>query len=234
MRRIVAVLLLLVAGPAAAQLEEIVVTASRSSDYSDYSEMPAVTLVRPADFLVQAIQLINDSRSPDLRRTEIRSTIEKLLKRAAESRNFALSYGQGFLLPVSLDDESLQIIESERRTDTSTVDIFVKVTLAANDDTRQRILELRRFIEKAELVGRTEIDPRGDVGLSIVGPERYRPQILERIAAENAALVKLMGANCRVRVGGLEHRVQWERTAVAELTLYIPYGVQISDCRHGA
>ena len=35
---------------------------------------------------------------------------------------------------------------------------------------------------------------------------------------------------CRIEVGGLEGRVKWERTETAELTLYIPYGVAISDC----
>ena len=48
----------------AQSLEEIVVTGPQASDYS---EMPAVTTTKPADFLVQQVQLINDSRSPDLR-----------------------------------------------------------------------------------------------------------------------------------------------------------------------
>ena len=47
-------------------LEEIVVTGSRID--VDYYEMPAVTITKKADFLVQSIRLINDSRSPDLRR----------------------------------------------------------------------------------------------------------------------------------------------------------------------
>ena len=48
----------------AQSLEEIVVTGLQAGDYS---EMPAVTMTKPADFLVQQVQLINDGRSPDLR-----------------------------------------------------------------------------------------------------------------------------------------------------------------------
>lgn len=59
-------LLVLVASLASAQeagVEEIVVTGSRV-DFA-YDDMPAVTITKEADFLVQSIRLLNDSRSPD-------------------------------------------------------------------------------------------------------------------------------------------------------------------------
>lgn len=42
----------------------------------------------------------------------------------------------------------------------------------------------------------------------------------------------VMGNGARSKVGGLEGRVKWERTAITELALYIPYGVEISSCEH--
>jgi len=71
-----------------AQLEEIVVTASSGASYYD---MPAVTLEKKADFLVQNIQLINDSRSPKLRRSEIFSTIGNLIKNSKKVDGIELS-----------------------------------------------------------------------------------------------------------------------------------------------
>ena len=213
----------------AQNLEEVVVTGLRASDYS---EMPAVTITKPADFLVQKIQLINDSRSPDLRKKEIIETVEGMLKRSTSGRNIALSYGEGFLVPVNLTEESLQIIEDKKRPDTSRVEIYVKVTLAAGDDTKARIAALRKFIEKTPLVGRTEVEPMDDVGLSIVGPEKYRYDILARIAEENARLAKVVGSKCEVKVSGLSRRVMWERTEVAELMLYIPYEMEMSHCMY--
>jgi hypothetical protein len=67
---------------AQAQLEEIVVTGSRVESY----DMPAIAVVKQADFLVQNIRLINDSRSPDLRRQEIFGTIERMLASAERVR----------------------------------------------------------------------------------------------------------------------------------------------------
>lgn len=232
MRAILSVIVVLVCfcTGAHAAMEEVVVTASKMS--GGYYDMPAVTLKRPADFLVQQVQLINDSRSPDLRKKEIISTIEGMLKRAAAVKNMALSYGDGFLSPIDLNDESLQIIDDKKRTDTSVVDIYVKVSMAPGDDTKKKIFDLKNYIENTKLVGRTEIEPRGDIGLSVVTPEKYRYDILSKIAEENARLVQTIGKSCRVKIGGLEGRVQWERTELAELTLYIPYGVEISDCSY--
>ena len=220
---------LFVACSASAQMEEIVVTGMRSGAYN---EMPAVTIKKPADFLVQEIRLINDSRSPELRKKEIIATIDAMLRRASSEKRIALSYGEGFLEPVKLNDESLQILEDKKRADTSTIDIFVKTTLAAGDNAKERIAELRAFIERAQFVGRTEIEPLDDIGLSIVNPERYRYDILTRIAEENARMIAAMGSKCRIKLGGLEGRVQWERTDVAELTLFIPYGAEVTDCAY--
>lgn len=218
-----------VAAHAQLQAEEIVVTGRRAESYEG---MPAITIRKPADFLVQEIRLINDSRSPDLRRAEIISTIEGLMKRSGEMKNVALSYGEGFLVPIDLGNEALQIIEDQKRSDTSAVDIYVKVSLTEKDDTKKRIADLRAFIKQAKLVGRTEIELKGDVGLSIINPEKYRGELLARIAEDNGRLNVAMGGKCNVKVSGLERRIEWERTGVAELTLYIPYGSEISGCSY--
>jgi hypothetical protein len=212
---------------ASAQLEEVVVTASRRSGYQ---EMPAVTIPKTADFLVQNIRLVNDSRAPDLRKQEIVQSIEGLMKQAGRSRNIELSYGQGFLLPIDLSDEALELIDDNDRIDTSYVDIYVKVKFDSKSDAKEQIGALKRFIEGASKVGRTELDTLGDIGLSIVNPERYRYEIIGAISEETRKLTEAVGQSCKVSISGLEGRVQWERTSVSELTLYIPYQVEVSDC----
>jgi hypothetical protein len=224
-------LLGLVASVASAQdadLEEIVVTGSRVD--VDYYEMPAVTITKDADFLVQSIRLVNDSRSPDLRKAEIIDTIQNLIRRSRTMEGMALSYGRGFLEPINLDDESLQLLEDHQRVDTSFIDIYAKVALSPDRSSKEQIADLREFISGAKKEGRTEIVPLGDIGLSIVGPEQYRYEIIEKIAAENAKVSQAMNAECDITIGGLEGRVQWERTSVSELTLYIPYGMEVSEC----
>ena len=219
---------LLVYSPSASAqaLEEVVVTARMQTD--GYYDMPAITVKKAADFLVQKIRLVNDSRNPSRRREEIIDTIAGLLKTSRRIDGIELSYGDGFLVPVNINDDSLQLINDRDRIDTSFVDIFVKVRLGDPEDTKARIGELRRFIRAGSKTGRTEIDALGDVGLSIVGPEQYRYEILAKITEENQKIRDIVGEDCKITIGGLEGRVDWERTGVGELTLYIPYGTEIA------
>lgn len=161
---------------------------------------------------------------------EIIETIQNLIRRSNSMEGMALSYGRGFLEPINLDDESLQLLEDHQRVDTSFIDIYAKVALSADRSSKEQIADLREFISGAKKAGRTEIVPLGDIGLSIVGPEQYRYEIIEKIAAGNAKVSEAMNAECDITIGGLEGRVQWERTGVSELTLYIPYGLEVSEC----
>ncbi|MFK7734154.1 MAG: hypothetical protein AB8B48_21205 [Pseudomonadales bacterium] len=210
----------------AQELEEIVVTASMRS--GDYYEMPAVTIKKEADYLVQNIRLINDSRSPELRRNEIIRSIDGLIKASKRIKGIELSYGNGFLEPVKLNDDSLELIEDRKKVDTSYVNIFAKVAFDKSLPAKQQILVLRKFIKNANPAGRTEIDSLGDIGLSIIGPEQYRYEILAKIAAESRKVIEAMGPDCETTIGGLEGRVEWDRSGVGELTLYIPYGSEIT------
>lgn len=206
-------------------VEEIVVMGFRES--LEYNEMPAITLKKKADFLTQQVRFVNDSRDPELRKREIISTIEAFIKESRKISNIALSYGDGFLAPVNLTDESLQIIEDRNRSDTSFVDIYIKVKLEENSRVKEKIAELKNFISKGKKTGRTELERQGDIGLSIVNPEKYRYEIIRKIFEENSKLQELVKGSCEVSVSGLERRVQWERSEVGELTLFIPYGTEL-------
>jgi hypothetical protein len=187
-------------------------------------------VTKTADFLVQNVRVVNDSRDSELRHKEVFESIEALMKQAARSDGIELSYGQGFLRPIDLHDDEFVLTEDYDRTDTSYVDIYVKVRFDRDKDAKAQINALRKFIMDAENVGRTEIDMEGDIGLSIVRPERYRYEIIAGIAEESRKLMEAMGGNCAVSVDGLEGRVQWERSSLSELTLFIPYTVSVTGC----
>lgn len=206
-------------------LEEVTVTGSRINE--GYSEMPAITLKRKGDFLLQEVRFVNDSRSPDLRRKEIIDSIGKFIQSARGQSGIELSYGEGFLLPVDLTDDSLPIVNDKQRSDTNHVDVFVKSAVVESRPVKDQVTSLRNFIAAQKLTGRTEIERRGDIGLSIVGPEQYRYEILRRITQENERIREIVGANCSITVSGLEGRVSWERTGVDELTLFIGYGTEV-------
>src|SRR5436190_22851573 len=89
-----------VGAPAFAQVDEVVVTGSRISG-DDYSGIPSVVLLRRADFLVQRIQLTNDTRAEDARNAELHQTIRDMVSDASKRSGIALSYGDEFLIPIT-------------------------------------------------------------------------------------------------------------------------------------
>ena len=223
--------LLAIAVPSAAtaQTDEIVVTGSRVSG-DDYSGIPSVTLQRRADFLVQRIRLLNDTRSDELRRKELYQTVHGLLVESAKRPGLALGYGTEFLVPISEHDYEVPLDSGGKRADTSSTSIYVKMALGAKDDVAVSVGVLAAFIKSARVVGRTEIEPEGEIALSLVGPEKYRYQIISRIAEDAKKLQATLAAKCHVHITGLSKRVSWQRSDVSELTLYIPYNVDLTDC----
>ncbi|HTD72921.1 MAG TPA: hypothetical protein VK652_05300 [Steroidobacteraceae bacterium] len=216
--------------PAWAQLEEIVVTGSRASG-DDYSKMPAVVLQQRADFLVQRIRLTNDTRAEDARTKELHQTIRDMVGDASKQSGIALSYGDEFLIPITSTAYEVPLTEGGKRADTSSTSIYVKMALGERDDVPGAIARLRGFIKKARVSGRTEIEPDGDVGLSLVTPEKYRYNIIAKITEDAKRLHSTVGTQCRIRLSGLSNRVSWQRSDVSELTLYIAYGVELTDCQ---
>jgi hypothetical protein len=221
----------LVGAPGWAQvLEEIVVTGARVSG-DDYSKIPAVVIQRRADFLVQRVRLTNDTRAEDARHKELYQTIRDMVSDAAKRPGLALSYGDEFLIPITSSDYEVPLDRGGKRPDTSSTDIYVKMALGEQDDVTKSISTLNAFIKGARLAGRTEIEPEGDVGLSLVTPEKYRYDIIAKIAQDAKSLQSSVGAQCKVELSGLSNRVSWQRSDVSELTLYVPYQIQLTGCQ---
>ena len=216
--------------PAWAQVDEVVVTGSRISG-DDYSRIPAVVLERRADFLVQRIRLTNDTRAEDARTKELHQTIRDMLSDAAKRPGIALSYGDEFLIPITPTAYEVPLTAGGKRADTSSTSIYVKMALGEKDNVPEAIAVLRGFIRKARVSGRTEIESEGDVGLSLVTPEKYRYTIIGKITEDSKKLHTVVGTQCKIRLSGLSNRVSWQRSDVSELTLYIPYQVELTECQ---
>jgi len=210
------------------QLDEIVVTGTRISD-EDLALMPAVTLTRRADFLALSVTLENDTREAEARRREVHETLRNLVADAAK-QGMSMAHGDEFLIPVTAANHQLPL-GTGSRSDTSRVSLYLKRPLGATDNVAAEIARLEKFVDNARVVGRTVVEADDDIALSVVNPERYRFEIVPLIAADARKLQAAIGPGCRVNLTGLASRVSWERTDEAELTLYLPYKVEITDCQ---
>lgn len=211
-------------------LGEVVVTGSRVMS-DDYSSIPAISIEKRADFLVQRVRLTNDTRALEGRRMELHQTIRDLVSDASKRPNMALGFGDDFLVPITANDYEVPLSPGTKRPDTTSTEFYVKRQLGPSDDVAQALRELPSFITKARMSGRTEIEPLYEVGLSVVDPEKYRYEIIAQIAADAKRLQQAVGVDCKVDISGLSGRVSWQRSDVSQLMLYIPYEVQLRDCQ---
>lgn len=235
LHRIMAGLLALAAfSPAGAdeggeKLETIVVTGSRIS-YRDLLDTPAVSITRPADYLLLSMTLINDTRGEEGRREEIYATIQKMLGKAG--KRFDLVYGgDAFTSVLDAKNYRIPLGKDEKRADVSKVSVFVRTPIGGEPGRAEELTQaLHDFVAKAEKVGRTEIDADTETALSLSRPERFRYELIKAIAEDTDRLRATFGGGCEVSLTGLSSRIEWHRVSASELMLNIPYTMEIKGC----
>jgi hypothetical protein len=243
MRKILLVLLAMTASTAVAQdfnVEEqevdfnnanIVVTGSRiRSEFDGYSSsVPLVGFQRQADYLLQPVRITGDTRDAKQRVDEVYQTIAGFL-RAANAEGFTIAYGDVVTTDVTSANLRDLPLTNAGRPDTSGITLFATTKLAEMNvaAAQSRLAALTKGFKP---IGRALVENGGSPSLSIVGPDRYRPQIAEAVAKDAARMAGLFGEGYAVEVTGLEGTVQWQRRGTTDLFLYIPYRLTITPRR---
>jgi hypothetical protein len=209
--------------------EEVVVTGSRRTG-EVVVPLPAVTIRKRADFLVQAVSISNDTRDARSRKDETYQTLRGLVQAAARVPGLSLAFQKGVLIAITEKDYQIPLADDGDRDDASHATIFVKLALTPQTDVAQAISTLESFISDARMVGRTSLDSQGEVALSVINPERYRGEVIAAIAQSVKELRTALGDRCRINVGDFSRRLQWQRSEVSELTLYLPYDLRVEGC----
>jgi hypothetical protein len=201
------------------QLEEIVVTGSR------VETTPGVFLRRHADYLLLEVAVTNDTREEAGREDEIYRTLRGALTAAERSREVEVSVVNDDGLVYPLTPENYRIdLSPGNRPDTSTATISMKTAVPATDADGQALVNtLREFVAGLSVVGRTQLDPVGDVQISVVDPHQYRSEIIKLVAGDISQVTSTLGAEYRVIVEGIDRPVEWFRLGLLDLGLFIPY-----------
>ena len=221
--------LVIIASPAAAQdlqSQEVVVTAQRSAQSEYESDMPAVGLRRPADYLVQQVVIRGDTRDQATRRSEIRRMLTDAVRRAGQA-GVELSYGSYILTPLTTANVDDVELSSDNRPDSERVVFLVKAKLAGTQTGQAAEQQIKRYVDSVPEVGRAQMDTLYSSTLSIVGPDSFRPQIAEQISSDAALMAGKIGPDYAVEIEGLNMPVQWSKSGPGEVLLYIPYRMRI-------
>lgn len=215
------------ASPALAQDEEIIVTGSRIQRDEDgilSSPKPGPTMMlrRTADFAVQPVRVVGDTRDETKRREEIYAMLKGAIA-LAPKYGVELATGDYLVEPLTLANyKNLVLGEDEERDDAEGAGFLVKTRLAPGMDAKTALDRITKFVKAVPAVGRAEFVTQGDLTLSVVSPDQYRGAIIDLIAADAAKATAKFGPNYAVTVNGLDRPVEWTRAGLTEVSLYLP------------
>lgn len=220
----IAMALLGVAAPALAQ--EVVVTGQRRGAYlnaetNQSSSRPIINLRRTADFAVQTVHVIGDTREEDKRQEEIYAMVRGAIE-LADKHGVELSTGDYIVEPLTLANYKSLILGSGGRSDTNVANFLVKAKLTAGMDAKTALDRITKFVKAVPPVGRAEIEALGSLTLSVINPDQYRAQITDLIVADAAATAAKFGPDYGVQATGLDRPVEWARASLTEVFLYLP------------
>jgi len=242
--------LALLASPSLAQDEYIVVTGSRiqSKTAPPVPPPPVVGLRRQADSAVRDIEIVSDSRTEDLRRSEVQAM---LLAAIDMARREGVTLVTGEFELVELNRENWQdqfpglarrdTAEEEDEDDDSDYDdeddapapsfkddgstmvvrLKVKTRLDGSVDNAEK--KLTAFVRKVPVTGRSQMKQRGGLALTIVNPEQYRGEIYSRIATAAKTAAGFYGPDYGLEVTGLDDAIEWKQVSNTEVFLFIRY-----------
>lgn len=217
-----------VAGPVLAQSGgiEVIVTAQRR-DADDYSaDRPAVGLHRMADFAIMPVTITGDTRDAAQRADEIYAMLANAIV-AANNAGIGLAHGETVVEAITTANYRSLTLKRTDRPDSQALHILVKVPLSEKVDARTAQARITAFIKGVKPVGRALMEEDGDLTLSVVAPDQYRPAIARAIAADAHATSDAFGPDYAVEVEGLNRPVEWARDGLAGVLLYIPYKLTV-------
>jgi len=213
-----------------AAADEVIVTAMRreADDYA--ADRPAVGLAKRADFAVQPVTISGDTRDREQRASEIYAMLGNAVTQA-ERDGLALGYGDSMVIPLTRANLGQLLLKNGNRPDTQQVTILVKVPLTGGIEGQGVEKRVAAFLKAVKPVGRALIEADGELTLSVVDPDQYRPSITAAIAADARAAAGSFGPDYAVEAEGLNHRVEWARDGLTGVFLYIPYKLTVVSKR---
>jgi hypothetical protein len=220
-------MLLAVPFPAAAQpgsgLAEVVVTATRREADGYDAGVPVIGLRRVADFAIQEVYITGDTRDAARRHDEIYAMVKGAIELARKRGGVELATGTVVVEPLTEANYRNLTLKGDGRPDTDRTSFLIKTPLSKGGDAKAALDKIDAFIKDVPAVGRAEIKPAGDLTLSVVGPDQYRGQIIDLVAADAKQTSGRLGPEYGVEIRGLDRPVDWTRASLAEVFLYVPY-----------
>jgi hypothetical protein len=123
------------------------------------------------------------------------------------------------------DDENKPQPAFEDNGNIATARLKVKTKLDGSIGNAQQ--KISSFVSGVPVTGRSKMEQKGGLALTIINPEQYRDEIYRRIAAGSKHAVTFYDPEYSLEVTGLDKAIAWKQVSNTEVFLYIPYGFSV-------
>ena len=205
----------------APSLERVVVTASRVDTSS--TGLPAISLVRPADFILAEITFVNGSRDTVTKSAQLKRSVNGFLSaiKAADGLSAEVEFDGGFAPADTAEFEEFATgLETEQGFARAT--LRIRIIPGEGLGFRGNVGRVKAIASDLKNVGRTEWFVGDEQEIGVFNPQGYRRELLTAIADDVANLRELF-PETTFRMHGLHEPVRIAASGPMEVTLYIPY-----------
>jgi hypothetical protein len=210
---------------------EVIVTAARREAEGYDDRVPVIGLRRLADFAVQEVAIVGDTRDAEKRNAEIYAMLKNAIELAERRGGIELATGELIVEPLTLANYRNLVLASDGRPDTGRASFLLKVRLTDGASAKAAVERIAAFVKNVPTVGRAEIKETDDLTLSIVAPDQYRGAVAELVAGDSRDMARRLGEGYSVEVRGLDRPIEWTRASLTEVFLYVPYSYTILSRR---
>lgn len=181
----------------------------------------ATSLIKKADYLSVPLTISSKQKDPSERFSEIRKAQDLIVSQALNHPGLLVHKGT-----ITLSPRPMSKLSSYSSGGSSKARFHLLTKLKKNEDVYESAIRIRQFIAAIEMPGKST-HALGQMQLTVDNPERYRKELLEKIAADVAFLKTAVGAKGKAFIKGLERPVLVRQIDDRNVELFIHYELTI-------
>ncbi|MGD9364560.1 MAG: hypothetical protein PVH87_02610 [Desulfobacteraceae bacterium] len=191
------------------------------------SKSTSVSIIKQADYLSVPLTLSSKQKDPNIRFSEMSDAQNRILREIDKRQDIIIKKG-----PISLSPRPTSKFASYSYGRPSEAQFNILVGLKDCDDAYSCAGRIRKIIDTIEMPGKSHAS-LGQVQLAVENPEKYRKDILKKIAQDIEFLKAIMGTKDKASVTGLERPVLVRQVDDKYVELFINYNLTIGLSNKG-
>lgn len=181
-----------------------------------------ISLKMRAKNVVFQVILTNSNRKAEQRNHELHTTVTNLVAKAEETPGIRVNSSQ---VSLSAANSKYSLFSSSDVDSKASILIIAK--LGKKDNVFDKVQTIKDFIAAIDAEGDTKAIA-GSIGLGISNPERFRGELLRKIADDLHLIRNALGDQIQISLYGIDKKLQIYQCSDSEVELYLPYNFSLT------